>query len=128
MPLPATARLQTFVLTADRPRAIAFYRDVLGLALLGEDEYAATLDLGGKVELRLTDHAGWQGSPHPSMGWEVDDIRAAVADLAACGIRCEIYEGFGQDADGIWSSPETRLAWFKDPDGNVLSYKQSIGA
>jgi hypothetical protein len=76
--------------------------------------------------MRLTDHAGWQPSAHTVIGWVVTDIRAAVANLAASGVGCEIYEGFGQDADGIWHSPAASVAWFKDPDGNVLSYTRFV--
>lgn len=124
MPLPATARFQAFVMTADRARTLPFYRDVLGLALTGEDDFAATFALGGGAELRLTTHKGWEPHPHTVVGWEVPDIDAAVADLAANGVACEIYEGFGQDEHGIWRMGGTALAWFKDPDGNVLSVAQ----
>ena len=60
------------------------------------------------------------------IGWNVADIHAAVRDLKARGASFNIYEGFGQDADGIWSSPDggARVAWFADPDGNVLSLTQ----
>ena len=56
----------------------------------------------------------------------VSDIRAAVAGLRAKGITFKVYEGFGQDADGIWSPPGggAQVAWFADPDGNVLSLTQ----
>jgi catechol 2,3-dioxygenase-like lactoylglutathione lyase family enzyme len=124
MPLPTGAHLQCFVMTADRSRTLPFYRDVLGLPLVSEDEYAAAFDLGGGAQLRLTSHAGWQPHPHTVVGWEVPDIGAAVDGLAAHGITAEIYEGFGQDERGIWHSPAASLAWFKDPDGNVLSYAQ----
>ena len=124
MPIPSDARLQCFVMTADRARALPFYRDVLGLRLVAEDAYSAAFDCGGGAELRLTDHSDWVPHPHTVIGWEVPDIVAAVDDLAAQGIACAIYEGFGQDARGIWHSPASSLAWFKDPDGNVLSFAQ----
>jgi predicted enzyme related to lactoylglutathione lyase len=46
--------------------------------------------------------------------------------LRGKGVTFRIYEGFGQDADGIWSVPGggARVAWFADPDGNVLSLTQ----
>lgn len=124
MPLPANARVQCFVMTANRARAVPFYRDVLGLKIIGENEFAHVFALAGGAELRLTGHAGWEAHPHTVLGWEVPDIEAAVSDLAAQGIACEIYEGFGQDERGIWRMEGTSLAWFKDPDGNVLSVAQ----
>jgi predicted enzyme related to lactoylglutathione lyase len=127
MPLPASASLQAFILTPDRAVALPFYRDVLGLAVLAEDPYAATLDLGGGATLRLTDHAGWEPTPHTVIGWVVEDIAAALDSLAASGVACEIYEGFGQDERGIWHGPGAKVAWFKDPVGNLLSYTQMGG-
>jgi predicted enzyme related to lactoylglutathione lyase len=59
------------------------------------------------------------------LGWNVDDIEAAVARLAAAGVTCERYGFPGQDERGIMRFPDgTRVAWFKDPDGNVLSVAQ----
>jgi hypothetical protein len=60
------------------------------------------------------------------LGWNVDDIEAAVDALAGRGISFAIYEGMGQDARGIWSAPDgrTKVAFFADPDGNGLSLAQ----
>jgi catechol 2,3-dioxygenase-like lactoylglutathione lyase family enzyme len=126
MSLPASAQPVCFVLTADRAKSKPFYGDVLGLRLLGEDGHAVTFDLGNRTPLRLTDLPGHSGSGHTVIGWNVADIHGAVRDLAARGVTFSVYEGFGQDADGIWSSPDggARVAWFADPDGNVLSLTQ----
>lgn len=126
MALPANAQPCCFILTADRARARPFYEGVLGLEVLGEDDHAVTYDLGGGAPLRLTDHGGHVAAPHTVLGWNVGDIAAAVADLADNGVKCTIYEGFGQDEHGIWTAPggAAKVAWFNDPDGNVLSYTQ----
>jgi catechol 2,3-dioxygenase-like lactoylglutathione lyase family enzyme len=126
MPLPSTAQPVCFVLTADRAKAKPFYAEVLGLRLLGEDGHAVTFDLGNRTPLRLTDMPGHRGSGHTVVGWNVADIRATVHDLRARGASFNIYEGFGQDPDGIWRSPDggASVAWFADPDGNVLSLTQ----
>ena len=56
------------------------------------------------------------------LGWNVPDIEAAVAGLAARGVVFRRYPGLVQDALGIWGAPSgARVAWFNDPDGNVLS-------
>lgn len=126
MSLPANSAPVVFVLTADRPKSLPFYRDVLGLRLMGEDSHAATFDIGNRTPLRLTDLPGHKGSAHTVLGWHVADIRAAVAALKAKGVTFQVYDGFGQDADGIWSSPDggAKIAWFLDPDGNNLSLTQ----
>ncbi|MGX7896279.1 VOC family protein [Tsuneonella sp. HG222] len=124
MTLPAAARPVAFILTADRAKAVPFYRDTLGLPMLAEEQFGVVFDLGGGATLRLTDLAGHEPGPHTVLGWEVDDITAAMADLAARGVTFQIYEGFGQDEHGVWQNGDTRIAWFNDPEGNNLSIAQ----
>lgn len=123
MSLPANSAPVVFVATAYLPRAVPFYRDVLGLRIMGQDDYAATFDLGNRTPLRLTDVPGHRASSHAVLGWHVADIRAAMAALRARGVVFKIYEGFGQDGEGVWASPDggAKVCWFADPDENVLS-------
>jgi hypothetical protein len=59
------------------------------------------------------------------LGWQVPDIKAAVQELEQAGVRFERYGGMRQDELGIWTAPTgARVAWFKDPDGNVLSVSE----
>ncbi len=115
----------TFLFTRDREKAKAFYRDVLGLAHTGSDEFAEEFDLNG-VPLRIVPISDHTPSPHTVLGWDVADVAATVAAMKAKGVAFQIYEGFGQSADGIWEAPggRTKIAWFLDPDGNNLSISQ----
>ena len=115
-----------FILTADRSRAKPFYAGALGLPILAEDDFAVTFDLGGGMTIRLTDLPDHAPAQHTVLGWGVPDIRASVAELRAKGVTFRVYEGFGQDEDGIWSPPGggAQVAWFTDPDSNVLSLTQ----
>ena len=64
---------------------------------------------------------------HTVLGWRVPDIRATVEALTNEGVVFERYAGLPQDETGVWRSPSgARVAWFKDPDGNVLSLTQNI--
>ncbi len=121
----AVASAVMMVHTANRAAAVPFYRDVLGLPLLSQDDYAAVFDLNGAT-LRLSDVEGWRPHPHTVLGFTVPDIGAAVLALRDKGLHCLIYPGFGQDALGIWTAPggEAKVAWFNDPDGNNLSLNQ----
>jgi predicted enzyme related to lactoylglutathione lyase len=109
----------------DRERAKPFYRDVLGLDLVHEDAFAAVFEVGG-MSVRLSTVPGFTPHEHTVFGFRVPDIEAAVKALAANGVSFNRYEGFKQDALGIWAAPggAVRVAWFKDPDGNVLSVTQ----
>ena len=124
MSLPAAASPVTFVLTADRTRTKPFYAEILGLPVIAEEDFGVVFDLGSGATLRLTDIKDHAAGPHTVLGWEVPDIRAAMAELRAKGVTFEIYEGFGQDAEGVWSFQNTHLAWFNDPEGNNLSLAQ----
>jgi predicted enzyme related to lactoylglutathione lyase len=114
-----------FVYVADRERAMTFYRDTLGLALRGVDGFGDFLDFGGGL-LRMTVMPGHQPSPHPVLGWSVADIAATAMALRDRGVVFTIHEGFGQDELGIWTAPDgaSKVAFFADPDGNVLTLSQ----
>jgi catechol 2,3-dioxygenase-like lactoylglutathione lyase family enzyme len=120
------ARPVAFILTADRTRAKPFYAGALGLPILAEDDFAVTFDLGNGATIRLTDLPDHEAAQHTVLGWSVPDIRASVVALKARGVTFRVYEGFGQDEDGVWSPPGggAQVAWFTDPDGNVLSLTQ----
>jgi catechol 2,3-dioxygenase-like lactoylglutathione lyase family enzyme len=123
--LPSSAKAITFILTRDRAKAIPFYRDLLGFRLVSEDMFAAVFDLNGTM-LRISTVETHQPGPSTVLGWDVPDIAETARALKAKGVAFNIYEGFGQDDLGIWTSPasDARVAWFKDPDGNVLSLTQ----
>lgn len=119
-----SARVQAFVATKDSGAARAFYADVLGLRLVADEPYALVFDAGG-TELRVQKVR--ELSPHPftSLGWLVSDIGDAVRSLGERGVRFERYEWVTQDGLGIWTADDgTRVAWFRDPDGNLLSVAQ----
>jgi catechol 2,3-dioxygenase-like lactoylglutathione lyase family enzyme len=65
-------------------------------------------------------------APYTVLGWEVDDIAAKAQALTKAGVKLERYGShLKQDKLGIWTAPGgTRVAWFKDPDGNLLSISQ----
>jgi catechol 2,3-dioxygenase-like lactoylglutathione lyase family enzyme len=115
----------TFIYVADRERALAFYRDTLGLELVSADDFGDFLDLGGGL-LRMTVVPGHQAHPHPVLGWNVGEITSAVGALRDRGLKFIFYDGFEQDDLGIWGSPDghSRIAFFADPDGNVLTLSQ----
>lgn len=126
MLLGSSASAVTFILTADRKRADAFYTDVLGLPAPFDDGFASVYSLGGAT-LRITGIPNHSGGDHPVLGWQVGDIRAAIATLKSRGVAMIVYPGIGQDEHGIWTSPDgkAQVAFFHDPDRNVLSLTQS---
>lgn len=110
---------------SDPDRARAFYVDKLGLKFVSDDGFAIVLDANGNM-LRLTRMREVKPQPFTVLGWEVSDIAAAIPQLQAAGIVFERYHDFmKQDELGVWTAPDgTRVAWFKDPDGNILSVSQ----
>jgi catechol 2,3-dioxygenase-like lactoylglutathione lyase family enzyme len=106
---------------ADVARARRFYGDVLGLPVVGEDPFAVTVGVHGRL-LRLTSVGTPVPAPYSVLAWRVDDIEAVVDGLVARGVAFARYDGVEQDDRGIWTAPDgARVAWFLDPDGNNLS-------
>jgi catechol 2,3-dioxygenase-like lactoylglutathione lyase family enzyme len=119
-----SGKLVAFVTVSNATRARAFYRDVLGLRLVSEDNFALVFDANGTM-LRVAIASRVTAAPYTVLGWEIGDIATTVRQLAAAGVQFERYPGMQQDDLGIWQSPSgARVAWFKDPDGNTLSVSQ----
>jgi catechol 2,3-dioxygenase-like lactoylglutathione lyase family enzyme len=110
------------ICTRDRARSAAFYRNTLGLPLAYEDNLATVFHTGG-VTLRVSTVPDFTPHEHTILGFSVPDVAATVRALREKGVTFNIYPTFPQDELGILTVPggTVQVAWFKDPDGNVLS-------
>jgi catechol 2,3-dioxygenase-like lactoylglutathione lyase family enzyme len=116
--------LTAFVGVADLDRAGRFYGGTLGLPLRDESPYALVADAGGTM-LRITAVERPVAAPYTVLGWGVADLDAAIDMLVSRGVIFARYDGMQQDGRGAWAAPSgARIAWFADPDGNVLSLTQ----
>jgi len=117
----ANKELKAFVPTLQPDKAKHFYKDILGLKLLSEDDYGIEFNANGTL-LRVIFVHELKPQVFTILGWNVIDIVSAIKSLNKKGILCEKYDFMDQDKLGIWISPGgSKVAWFKDPDGNVLS-------
>lgn len=110
------------ICTRDRARSTAFYRATLGLSFASEDDFAAVFNMGGAT-LRISCVPDFTPHEHTILGFHVEDVPAVVKALREKGVTFNFYPHFHQDEFGIWTAPggTVRVAWFKDPDANVLS-------
>ena len=121
-----SSKLVAFVPTTDPAKARAFYEDLLGLRLVADEKpFALVFDANGTM-LRVTTVAEHSPAPFTVLGWEVEAIEATVERLTAAGVVFLRYPGLNDsDPLGIWTAPSgARIAWFYDPDSNVLSLTQ----
>ena len=117
-----------FVVTTSPKLARHFYQDQLGFNFLHDDGFALVFDAHGTM-LRVGKlQVGQFIAPqYTVMGWEVPDITSAVLELKRRGVRFENYDPMPQDRNAIWTAPNgDKVAWFKDPDGNLLSISQHL--
>jgi catechol 2,3-dioxygenase-like lactoylglutathione lyase family enzyme len=118
-----TLNIVAFVPTKDTTKARAFYEGVLGLRFVKDDGFAMVLDANG-IMVRVA-KAEFTPAPFTILGWQVTAIEKIVTELQAKGVSFERFGFFEQDALGIWTAPTgDKVAWFKDPDGNMLSVSQ----
>jgi len=110
-----------FVGVSDLAAAERFYGEVIGLDLLDERPFALVHDTS-EAQLRITAVDAVRAAGYTVLGWIVTDLEAEMDRLAAAGVTFNRYDDMGQDARGIWTAPGgARVAWFQDPDGNILS-------
>jgi catechol 2,3-dioxygenase-like lactoylglutathione lyase family enzyme len=120
-PLLGSCDVIVFAATAAPDRAKEFYQNALGLHFVADEAYALVFEANGTM-LRLQKVQQVAKASYTVLGWKVADIVAAVLELRAKGVRFERFQGMPQDDLGIWTAPSgARIAWFKDPDGNILS-------
>ena len=113
-----------FVSATSLSRARAFYEQTLGLPVIGQNDFACVFDANGTM-LRVTAVSEVSRAGYTVLGWRVADIAAAVHGLKAKGAVFIRYDGMDQDGDGVWTAPGgDKVAWFADPDGNILSLTQ----
>ena len=113
-----------FVPSGDLERAERFYTGVLGLSRKSRDDFALLVEANG-VTIRITRTDGFEPQAFTILGFDVEDVEKTARALAAKGVKFQRYPGMKQDASGVWASPSgSRIAWFKDADGNVLSIAQ----
>ena len=119
-----SGKLVGFVVTEDYDRARAFYEGKLGFQFVSLDQYALVMNTG-KNMIRIVKVKGFTRARYTVLGWEVENIEEIVAWLRERGVALEDYP-FIQDRELlIWTAPNgDKIAWFKDPDGNVLSVSQ----
>ena len=118
------AKIIAFVATTDPAKSRAFYEGVLGLAPILEDEFAIVLDATAwNCAFRSVQTLTPQ--PQTQLGWSVISLEEVVRALRADGVVFESYPFMQQNALGIWTAPSgAKVAWLKDPDGNLLSLTQ----
>lgn len=114
-----------FVPTKDAVKARAFYEGVLGLGFVKDDGFALVLDANG-IMVRVAKVPGtFIPAQFTILGWQVTGIEHIAAQLQEKGVQFERFGFCEQDELGIWTAPTgDKVAWFKDPDGNILSVSQ----
>jgi catechol 2,3-dioxygenase-like lactoylglutathione lyase family enzyme len=121
-----STNIVAFVPTKDAGKAREFYEGVLGLRFVKDDGFAMVLDANG-IMIRVAKMKDFAPAPFTILGWQVSRIEGVVRDLQNKGVHCEIFGFFKQDELGIWTAPTgDKVAWFKDPDGNILSVSEHV--
>ena len=120
----STAKLTGFLFTTDYDRARDFFVNKLAGTFVSQDQFALVVTLAGST-IRITKMPGFTPAKGTVLGWEVKNIEAIADWLAKRGVTLEKYP-FVQDLQrGIWTTPDgSKVAWFKDPDGNILSLSE----
>ena len=119
-------RLVGFIPTADAERARAFYEGTLGMRFVQDDGFAMVLDAGGTM-MRLVRVGEFTPARFTIAGWAVRGIEAMAKRLAEAGVPLLQFGFPGQAEGGVWTAPDgDKVAWFADPDGNVLSISEHV--
>jgi catechol 2,3-dioxygenase-like lactoylglutathione lyase family enzyme len=123
-----SAELIAVVPSCDLERSRHFYVEILGLGFASQDLFALVLDSHGTT-VRVTDVSNtpaFKPAGFTILGWKVPNAADTVRSLEARGVSFQRYHGIRQDDHAIWTSPSgARVAWFHDPDGNILSITEA---
>jgi len=122
----ASGRMAGFVLTRDYERARNFYEGQLGFEFVSQDQFALVVQAGAN-RIRIVKSSDMTPLRSTVLGWEVPEIEPVVDWLQQRGVAFEKYPFVQDKHRGIWTAPNgDKVAWFKEPDGNVLGVSQHI--
>ena len=120
----ASAKIVGFIPTRDYDKARAFYEGKLEFEFVSHGQFALVLRVGGH-QIRVVKMPNFTPLQGTILGWEVTNIESIVDWLQDRGVATEKYSFVSDQVRGIWLTPNgDKVAWFKDPDGNVLSVSQ----
>jgi predicted enzyme related to lactoylglutathione lyase len=107
----------------DVNKAVDFYGDTLGIEteVLDEENGLIALHLAGGRDVLAYLKPDFTPATYTILNFPVDDVDAAVDELAGRGVSFEQYEGFDQDGKGVLRGNGPTIAWFRDPAGNILA-------
>lgn len=121
-----STNIVAFLPIQDSEKARAFYEGVLGLRFVKDDGFALVFDANG-IMVRAAKMKEVTPAQFTVLGWQVKNIEEIVRALEKKGVHFEIFGFFKQDELGIWTAPTgDKVAWFKDPDRNILSVSQHV--
>jgi len=124
--MKSDSRIMAFAATINPAAAKKFYEESLGLKLISDDMFALVFDSNGTM-LRIQKLKEHTPVKFTVLGWEVTDINSEIDTLTKSGVVFNRYEGLPQDERNIWTTQDgTKVAWFNDPDGNILSLTRFI--
>jgi catechol 2,3-dioxygenase-like lactoylglutathione lyase family enzyme len=106
----------------DIGKAKEFYGGTLGLEVL-ESDGMLTLHITGGTNLLVYPKPNHTPATFTILNFPVDNVEDAVEELTSRGVRFEIYneDELKTDEKGIFRGEGPKIAWFKDPAGNILS-------
>lgn len=112
----------------DVRKAKDFYARVLGIDT-NESDGMLTLELGDGSNVLVYPKEDHEPASFTILNLPVDDVDRAIDDLTTQGVHFEIYHGNGVETDdrGVHLGEGPRIAWFKDPAGNILSVIEEEG-
>lgn len=120
----ASSKIIGFVPTKNTAEARSFYEGKLGFQFVSDDPFALVMR-AGETMIRIAKAQDFTPAKYTVLGWEVSNIEEMVAWLQNRGVEFEKYAWVPDKELGIWTAPTgDKVAWFKDPDGNVLSVSQ----
>lgn len=120
----ANATMTPLIGTLRPDAAKAFYGETLGLRFETDDGFALVF-AAKNARVRISRVPAMAPAAYAVLAFNTDNIEQAVDGLVAKGVTMARYPIFAQDARGVWTAPDgTKVAWFHDPDMNLLSVVQ----
>jgi catechol 2,3-dioxygenase-like lactoylglutathione lyase family enzyme len=106
----------------DLGAAARFYEGTLGLSRAGAEDDEAIMFESGNTTINVYKSSFAGTNKATALTWTVDDVEGTVRTLKGKGVKFEHYDLPDTRRDGdVHVSGDIKVAWFKDPDGNILS-------